>query len=409
MGAALNTMVNGSTGTCVEAADWLRQVAVGADECGDGIQRAKATAMAGWDGPAANAFLATMRGTVDHADRVAKTAKNYERALREFVTALDGVIGRMNDAISKAEAGGLRLDGPFILQPEPFTAKKPGTPTKLCTAEEGVVVTGHIQGSMEDWNAARADHNRKVRVFNDCKKLVHDARNAEDEAHRDLQHAFSSNELNVDTATIASTSATQAMTYVAAMENPRSEALAMANRSTSAAQFFDDWAAGTRLNMSDADKELLQWASEKARGNSYAYTQRAHEFARFVDKVPEPVRQYVAAYPGKKTLEALPEEAAAKLRGARAVLKGMPYLGSTLTVGTELYDAAQGEQSWGKAAVDSTFMIGGGALGAATASAAAAAIWGAPLGPVGSFVTGTIGGIAGMIGGQEVADWLVPE
>lgn len=408
MGQSLNTMVNGSVGTCEEAADWLRHVAEGADECGDSLQRGKAFAEAGWDGPAANAFLGTMRGTVDRADQVSKTAKEYERGLREFTDALERVIERMNNAVTKAQDNDLRIDGPFILPPEPFTARKPGTPTKACTAEEGTVVTGKVQGSMADWNAARAEHNSKVRAYNECKGLVHDARNAEDEAHRDLQHVFDTNQLNVDGATIASTSATQAMTYVAAMENPRSEALTMADRSTSAAHFFDDWAAGTRLNMSTADKELLQWASNHARGNADAYSHRASEFARYVDKVPEPARKAVAAYPGKKKLESLPDEAATKLRGARAVLKGMPYLSGTVTVGTEVYGAAQGDQSWGKAATDSTLTIGGGALGAAGASAGAAALWGAPLGPGGSFVTGTIGGIAGMIGGQEIADWLAP-
>lgn len=405
---ALNTIVNGSTGTCVEAADWLRGVAAGADECGDSIQRAKASAMAGWQGPAANAFLATLRGTVEQVDHLSVVAKKYERALREFVNALDGVISRMNDAVTQAQAGGLRIDGPFILAPEPFNVAKPGTPTGFCTAEQGKVVTGHIQGSMAEWNAARAEHNRKVRLYNHCKTLVRDARNAEDEAHQNLQYAFNSNQISVDSTTIATTVASHALAYVAAMENPRSEALSMARRSQTAAQFFDDWAAGTRISMSDADKKLLEWAANEARGNGYAYTQRAREFTRYVNKVPESVRKWVAAYPGKKALDALPEEAAAKLRGAKAVLKGMPYLGSGLTLVLEARGAIVGEQSWGETAVDSALTIGGGALGAAAASAAAAAVWGAPLGPVGSFVTGTLGGLAGAIAGQEVADWLVP-
>ncbi|MCU1679451.1 MAG: hypothetical protein JWQ81_190 [Amycolatopsis sp.] len=86
----------------------------------------------------------------------------------------------------------------------------------------------------------------------------------------------------------------------------------------------------------------------------------------------------------------------------------MPYVGSLVTAGTEAFSAAKGEQSWGKAAADTGGIIAGGALGGIGSSALAGALAGAPLGPVGSFVVGTAGGIAGAIGGQAVADWLVP-
>jgi len=110
---------------------------------------------------------------------------------------------------------------------------------------------------------------------------------------------------------------------------------------------------------------------------------------------------------------ALGRRARAGVCAGQKLLKGMPYVGSALTVVNESIGAASGEQSWGKAVADSGGLIVGGAAGGALASvgvsAVAGAVWGAPLGPVGSFVVGTVGGIAGAIGGQAVADWLVPK
>lgn len=410
MGQAINTTVNGSSGTCVEAAEYTNHVAKSGDTCGDGIQRATNTTYAGWDGPAANAFLSSLSGTRPQVDGVAEVAMAYSRALHDFAAALDGVVNRVNDAIGKAQAGGLRMDGPFILQPEPFTTPKPGTPKGFCTAEQGSVVVGQYQGDVAAWNAALAEHNRKVAVFNECKAIVHAARNAEEEAHHHLQDAFTRNQVtDLDSAKLGTTTASQAVGYIAAMDNPRSNALNMARRSETAAQFFEGWAKGTRINMTADDRTLLAWAASEANGNSTAYQKRATEFAKYVDKVPEPLRKFVAAYPGKKYFEKLPDEAAGKLKGTRSILRGMPYVGSTLTLATEAVGAVEGQQSWTKAAVDSGLVIGGAALGAAAASAGAAALYGSALGPVGAFLAGTAGGVAGMIWGQEVADLLVPD
>jgi hypothetical protein len=87
----------------------------------------------------------------------------------------------------------------------------------------------------------------------------------------------------------------------------------------------------------------------------------------------------------------------------------MPYVGSLYTASTEVMGAMSGEQSWGKAVADSAGLIGGGALGAAGAAAAAGALYGSAIGPWGTLVVGTVGGVAGAIGGQAVVDFLVPE
>jgi hypothetical protein len=203
--------------------------------------------------------------------------------------------------------------------------------------------------------------------------------------------------------------AEDALSYISSFENPRMEALLKAGRAETNAQFFEGWANGTLTNMSDADKKVLQWAADNSRGNKYGYETRAQQFAQYVEKVPERARQFIAAYPGKGKYHMLSPDASLGLQTGQKILKGMPYVGSTLTIVNEAAGAASGEQSWGKAVADSGGLILGGSLGAAAASAGVTALWGAPLGPVGAFVTGTLGGIAGAIGGQAVADWLVPK
>jgi hypothetical protein len=191
------------------------------------------------------------------------------------------------------------------------------------------------------------------------------------------------------------------------------EALMRAQRSATSAQFFDGWANGTLISMTPDDKALLKWAADESRDNKSAYETRAQQFQQYVEKVPEKVRRVIADYPGKPNLHVLPEDASLGLKAGQKLLKGMPYVGSTLTIFNEVKGAVSGEQSWGKAVADSGGLIVGGAAGGALASvgasAIAGAIWGAPLGPVGSFVVGTVGGVAGAIGGQAVADWLVPK
>ena len=410
MGQALNTTVNGSSGTCFAAADWLHTVVDAGHQAAGDVRGAHTTAEAGWSGPAGAAFLESINNVDVVTDEMAEWAARTERALRDFGSSLDTVIARMQEAISKAKAGGLQVDGPFIVEPDPVPMNQPGTPVEICTANDVHKVIGTYQGDINKYNALVADHNAKVAVYNDCKAIVDAARTTEGNAHHALQQAIHPplGGPDIDGYKVGTTVIARVNSYISSFENPRMEALLKAARAEHNAQFFEGWANGTLINMSADDKALLQWAADNSRGNKYGYETRAAQFGKWVETVPEPIRKVVAAYPGKGAVHLLPPEAGIGLQTGQRILKGMPYVGSLLTAGTEAYSAAKGEQSWGKAAADTTGIIAGGALGAAGSAALAGAVVGAPLGPVGSFVVGTVGGIAGAIGGQAVADWLVP-
>ncbi|WP_406636864.1 hypothetical protein [Amycolatopsis sp. WGS_07] len=415
MGQALNTTVNGSSGTCVAAADWLRAVAEAGHRAAGNVRAARGGAEAGWHGPSSQAFQESIAGVDVAADDMAGWATAAERGLREFASSLDAVTARMNEALAQARAGGLRVDGPFIVEPDPIPANKPGTPVNVCTAGGATKAVGVYQGDIKQYNTLVFQYNGKIAVYNECKAIVDAARTAEGNAHQALRRALQppSGRLDVDAYAVGTTTIARVNGYISSFENPRKEALLNAQRSAASAQFFDDWAHGTRVSLTALNKEDLAWAAGKARDNKAAYEARARQFQQYVDKVPEPVRRSIAAYPGKGKYHVLPEDAGAGLKAGQKLLKGMPYVGSALVAVNEAAGAMSGEQSWGKAVADTGGLIVGGAAGAALASAGAGAaagtVFGTTLGPVGSFVVGTAGGIAGAIGGQAVTDWLVPK
>lgn len=409
MGQALNTTVNGSSGTCDIAADWLRSLATAGHQAAGNARGAHTSAESGWQGPASTAF----QNSIDRVDRVsddmADRASTCERGLREFAASLDNVVARMQESTGKAQGGGLRVDGPFIVEPEPVPMNQPGTPAEVCTADGGTKVIGQYQGDINKYNVLVGEYNAKIAVYNDCKATVDAARTTEGNAHQALQQAMQPPHGDINLEKLGTTTISRVLSYVSSFENPRMENLLKAQRAGENANFYETWAMGSASTWTDQDKAAVKWAEDNSRGNRFQYQTKAQQYAQFVEKVPEDVRKFIAAYPGKRAYHVLPPDADLGLKAGRQLLKGMPYVGSTLTIGTEAMNAWKGEETWGKAAANSGGLIAGGALGAAGLSAAVAAAYGAPLGPLGAFVTGTVGGVAGAIGGQAVVDFLVPK
>ncbi|GAB3474173.1 hypothetical protein [Amycolatopsis cihanbeyliensis] len=413
MGQALNTTVNGSSGTCVEAADWHDKLAKAAHDAGGEVAAARTTSESDWSGPASHAFQDSIR-TVDRtAHDLGDTATAYAEALREFAATLDSVNRQMQSAITKAIGGGLEVDGPIILAPTKPNVPRPG-PGQVVHGPDGAgVVMSEYRADLDAYYAAQAAYNRKIAVYNECKAIVEEARRAEGNAHHTLAAALSppagSQWDDLDSWSIGNTVASRVVGYVSSFENPRKEALMHAQRLGVEANFYRRWANGMVSDLDDWQLKALREAGEKAGAGQADYLKRAKEYERYIKTVPQWARTVAAAYPGRELVHALPDDAGAGLRAAQKGLKALPYAGSTLTVINEFSGAMKGEQSWGKAGVDAAANIAGGYLGAVGATAAVSAAYGSPLGPIGALVTGTVGGIVGVIGGQAVADFVVPK
>ncbi|WP_116041982.1 hypothetical protein [Amycolatopsis palatopharyngis] len=408
-GSALNTTVNGSSGTCIEAADGLAKLYAGAHEGADTVRAARGIGDASWRGPAHDQFNDSTQGLNPDITMISDRAFDCEWALRDFADSLDAIQTRMADALGKARAGGLVVDGPYIVGPPP-PPPAPVLPTGPCGTAEARQVMHDNQQAMAAHNAVISEYNAKVAVYNECKAIVETARTMEENAHNALREVMGKVETGLtEMVNLTPVVLARTISYIGTMEKGRQAAMDKAERAVTRASAFEKYANGTLAN---PDQRTLGWLREsanKARVNADIAIARANQFDLWIKNVPEGTRRIIAAYPGKRQIGSLGEHAKTQVKVGQRILKGMPYVGSGMIALNEVMDAASGEQSWGKAIADSAGTIGGGALGAAAASAAAGAVWGSAIGPWGTLVVGTVGGVAGAIGGQAVVDFLVPE
>ncbi|MGH3519498.1 MAG: hypothetical protein ACRDQ7_19180 [Haloechinothrix sp.] len=409
MTGQLNTTVNGSSGTCLDGAHWLRNLNIGASDAADKVYDARNTAYSSWRGPASQAFHDSIRGVGPDTDDLAYTAEKYGRALCEFADALDSVLRRMDTAIDKATAGGLEVEGPFILPPAPV-GPAPGLPPTVLPAGRAASVFAEFERQSAAHAAKVAEFNRRAAVFNECRAFVIDARNREDEAHADLRQALAAPEgCSIDAWEVGNTAASRVISAIGSLENTRYAALVNAERLGEQSTTYQKWAMGTLSDMSEADRKLFYRAAAKAQLGMLRYQVRVNEFESYVKGVPEKVRKALAYYPGKSPDMHVPRaDASPGMKAASQVLRRLPAVGSGLVIFNESVGAAKGEQTWTKAAVDSGAVIGGGALGSAAALAGWGAATGSAVGPVGTVVVGGGGAVLGAIGGEAVVDFFTP-
>ncbi|MQA10358.1 MAG: hypothetical protein GEU98_17740 [Pseudonocardiaceae bacterium] len=396
MGSALNTNVNGSSGMCAEAANWLRGVKQGHEGGLDALQDAMNAQQGSWRGPAANEFHeAATRRKQAHAPFTERIG-NAERALREFAERLDTVAEKMNTARSIAASGGVRVEGPFIIKPQRPPAPA-AMPSGHMTPQQFEQALTNKQAAEREYNAALTEYNAQAAAYNKAKGHWSDARKLEGEAHQQLQEALRPAADSIP-APSATTLASAANTYIGTAAGHHATALTEANRFSTQASFYQRLADGTLAEGRPGYQALLQTSAANARANQAQALQRAKDYGKWIKGVPERARKVSTGYPGKTAagLEKVGKHSSAELKIASKGLRRLPYLGSTLTMGTELWQAANGEQSWGESIARGGTILGSSALGSAGAGFAG----GWAFGPAGA----VIGGVGGAIAGGFAAD-----
>jgi hypothetical protein len=332
MGQALNTTVNGSAGTCRDAATFLGQLYDAAYQASTGFRNAQTTADATWHGPAHDAFADRINQVRPDIDALSDRAFKVQWALNDFAGSLDAILVRMDDALAKATAGGLEVDGPFIVSPTP-PGPAPVLPTGPCGTAQAQRVMDQNQQALAQHNQQIADYNAKVAVYNEAKAIVTDARTMEANAHHGLEQAVgaASEAVHNDMTKIAFTTASQARGFVGTMENTRRLAQNEADRLTTQAQFYKDFALGKQADDPDWAKALLD-RSAKMAGDGGKLQTRAQQFEQWVKTVPEDVRKQLTAYPGRSASENLAEHSTdAKLpAGAARLARSLPYVGAMM-------------------------------------------------------------------------------
>lgn len=402
MTTALNTNVNGSSGTCFDAMDWSLGLHKGTDRVIEAVQSSQSLAENNWSGPAADNFLQFSDSPKYHAETIEENASAVATGLGEFARCIDRVSELMAIARTIATDGGLLVEGPFIIKPQ-----QPVPPTRLTGSSNPVSSPDVLRRNRQEQDAhneALGEYNAQAQAYNSAKQHVSDARELEEEAHRNLRNAMKAVTEGLTAGGTVYGFATNAAAYTNTAESGRLGQLEIAERMKHTANLFNKAAMGELVGtLTPAQVERIQKAADSAGKNRDQALKRAKQFDTFLKGVHPDVRAMAAAYPGKGSqgLVKKGHAAAPQSNALGKTLKTLPYVGSLLTIGNEAYGAASGEQTWSKAIVDSSAQISGGAVGAAFGVKL-----GAFGGPPGMLIGGLGGGILGGIGGQEVADFL---
>ncbi len=169
--ADINTVVNGDSASCRQAADWLGRAASGVDANSGAVGRAQAASESCWQGSAADGFRQHIGQIGSDADKLSASATTAQQALNAFAADLDTVNARMTQARSVASAAGLTVT--------PTTIEAPGPgPRRVYGPVTAQVATEFFQ--------TQAAYNTKVKAFNEARATVTDARKLEAQAHANL-------------------------------------------------------------------------------------------------------------------------------------------------------------------------------------------------------------------------------
>lgn len=407
MTASLNTLVPGSSGSCREAADWLKALTASANDASAKTTAARNTADAGWWGPASGRFHEVVYDAICVSDDLACTASTAEPALRDFADGLDKVNEKMQGARDTAVRGSLEVKAhTFIMAPDKgslVTAPKPEMPH---VADSKAIEEYNEAAAV--YNAQMGEYNARVKVFNECSTLVKEARILEDQTHAALEGQLRivmpkgvkvptgqypgvdgpppANpvpwEFGGTSVSIALDSASEAQEQ---WQRGRQEAITRANKLVNEASLYQQLATGRRFADYRPTKAELAAVRRKARLSGLAKESQL-ALVRAYEKGLPPIWRSTEKW---VALDGAGARAAAsgRVRGdystpkfRKSVGGGLFVVGAAISVGGEVAKLVNGEQTWQGTAVKSVGLVAGNLIGGF--------VGGGALGPVGSVVLG---------------------
>lgn len=399
----LNTTVNGSVGMCRNAAGRLKTGAGYAEDALTYYRQSRDGTEATWRGPARDAFAESVTETLGPLHDLAYTLPLYSRALDEFASSLEGIYRQMDDVIGKATAGGLTVEGPIVLHPQ-----SPGIPPDF--KQKPIMPgdsTGEViakQAAIDAYTNQVNEFNHKVDVYNTCLAIFTDARSKEKEAHERLWNTLHPNKgANIDGWSIGRTSVSAVLGRIGSAENARHQAVIKADRLAENALAFQQLAAG-KLPSPERSRAIIDAA--KSGLEEKRYRAKIDSLDKLLQHIPDTVKKASAAYPGRgnPNIAAPVDDAALGTKALGSTLKKLPYIGTGLVVGNEIWGAVTGEQTWGKAVANTAGIVGGGAVGGTIGGAV-----GSLAGPWGTVLGGGIGSMIGGFAGGKVVDYYLPD
>lgn len=399
MAGELNTEVQDDAAGCRALAEYLRKVAKSADEANKVFTRVQADSEHLWTGRAGMAFRAAQEPNARDSNEVGKAAATYAVALDAFAADIDTVKARMSQARDVARQAGLITTSTVILPPGPGPSPKTN---RAPQAPDTSLPPQTVQ--------QLADHQQKQHTFEEVSGTVADARRIQAEAHNKLETAVED--------PLATLKATKTWTmfvvgnglsYVKASQTTVNDLVKHADALDAKAEEYQAKAWQT-------DDPLLQ----RQYAASYEGFQReavraqnvSEKLQRPIDFIPEGVRQKIEMNAGNSL-----EGETGWLKLGKGAARGVPLIGTGLTVVSGVADWAMGKPA-GQAAGETTGSLAGGVVGGMAGAESGAAIGGAmgtvvPIAgnaagaAIGGVVGGVAGGIIGSLSGTQAADNLM--
>lgn len=373
--AEVDTVVNGNSAACRQAADWLGKVASGVDTNRDAIAKAQTDSEACWQGTAADGFRSHIGQMASDADKLSASALTAQQALDTFAGELDTVNARMNQARSVAAAAGLTVTSTGI--------EGPGSaPTHRVGPMGGQEAVEYYQ--------AQQRYNTQVSAFKEVQSTVTEARQLEAQAHANLTPPMQETSNTVQTlVTISSNVSSVTLNTIQGVEGAAQDLYNDADDIEAHAQRMEQLALDSELT--DAGRAAAARAGQLSSAGAAETEAEAAKIQGAVKKVPQGLRTAIAANPGD-----IVADSSGILKVTKGVLKGVPYLGTGVSILFGGVEVADGSEKPAQAVAETGGGIVGGAIGAETGAEAGGAI-GSFFPGVGTVVGGVIGGIAGGI------------
>jgi hypothetical protein len=396
----LNTEVQDDAAGCRALAEYLRKVAKSADEANQVFTRVQTDSEHLWTGRAGMAFRAAQEPNARDSNEVGKAAATYAVALDAFAADIDTVKARMSQARDVARQAGLITTSTVILPPGP--GPSPHQTNGVPQTSNAFLPPQTVQ--------QLAEHQQKQRTFEEVSGTVADARRIQAEAHNELETAVE------DPLATLKTTKTWTMFVVGNGLSYVKASQTTANDLVKQADALDAKALEYQRKAWETDDPLLQrqyaasyegFQREAVRAQSLSET-----LQRPIDAIPEGVRQRIEMNPGNSL-----EGETGWLKLGKGAARGVPLIGTGLTVASGVTDWAMGKPA-GQAAGETTGSLAGGVVGGMAGAESGAAIGGAmgtvvPIAgnaagaAIGGVVGGVAGGIIGSLSGTQAADNLM--
>lgn len=391
MAGELNTEVLDDPMSCKEMAAWLGRLESAVKQIGDAVFRQRSESEYFWEGTAGDACRNELTRQGKDGDTLEQSLATTREALTTFASKIDAVRSQIEEARNRARAGELIITATAILPPGPT----PGpAPQPLPYGPVAPDVRARHDAATQAHGAAVAQYERKQQAFEDASRMVEKARDEQADAHAALDRALKGPQDTVKKVkTYVMFAVGNGLSWVKTVQTTANDLMETAAKKESAATTMQARAASTA---SPAMREIMEKAAAKGWDQAGELRAQYWPVQRLNSAVPQGARTIIESNSGN-----LIKGGSAVAKVGKSALRGLPYVGTGLTVASGVADVAMGKDPW-NAGADTAASLGGSIAGGMAVGAALGTVFPGP----GNAIGGVIGGIAGGILATGVVDML---